>query len=106
VAPAEFIEWLANIRVTLADKRETYIKTVREMGYYETNPEEVEVATNGILDFEDSVEDMWEFTLGKTDVSGLDNALARMWQANEHINDAMRMNRNFRGGLEDEWGFM
>lgn len=104
--PEAFLEWLSKIRIVLADKRETYIRTVREMGYYDTRPDEVEVATNAILDFEDAVEDMWAFTLGQTDVSGLDNALAKMWEANERINVAMRMNRDFRAGLEDDWGFM
>jgi hypothetical protein len=106
ISPADFIEWLANIRVTLAGKRASYINTVRDMGYQDANPEEVDIAVNGILDFEDAIEDMWEFTLGKTDISGLDTALAKMWQANEMINDAMRLNRGFRAQLEDDWGYM
>jgi hypothetical protein len=106
VTPAAFIEWLANIRVKMAEKRQQYIDTVREIGYFDTRQEEVEVASNGILDFEEAIEDMWAFTLGETDVSGLDNALAKMWQANERINEAMRMNREFRAGIEDDWGFM
>jgi ribosomal protein L40E len=106
VTPQAFIEWLTQIRGTLEGKRNLYIKTIQETGYYDMHREEVDIATVGILDFEDAVEDMWEFTLGKTDISGLDTALAKMWQANEKINEAMRMNRGFRAQLEDDWGYM
>lgn len=106
VTPEAFIEWLAVTRQTILEKGDVYVKTVGEMDYYETHPQEVEMAVNGIKDFEESVEQMWDFTLGKTDISGLDTALAKMWQANEQINEAMRLNRGFRAQLEDDWGYM
>lgn len=106
ISPEQFIEWLAKIRVLLVAKRDSYIKTVGEMDYYEAHAQEVEMAIEGIYAFEDAVEEMWQFTLGQTDISGLDTALANMWQANEKINEAMRLNRSFRAGLEDDWGFM
>lgn len=106
VSPEAFIEWLAKIRVLLVAKRDSYIKTVAEMGYYDAHPDEVELAIAGIYAFEDAVEEMWAFTLGETEQSALDNALAAMWQANEQINEAMRLNRGFRAQLEDDWGFM
>lgn len=106
VTPEAFIEWLSKIRVSLHNKRENYVKTVGEMDYYDAHPQEVDLAVQGIYAFEDAVEEMWDFTLGQTDISGLDNALANMWQANEQINEAMRMNRGFRAQLEDDWGYM
>lgn len=106
VPPEAFIEWLAQVRVLLRQKEESYIKTVGEMDYYDAHPQEVEVAVNAIKDFGEAVEKMWDFTKGETDISGLDTALAEMWQANEQINEAMRMNRGFRAQLEDDWGYM
>jgi hypothetical protein len=104
--PEAFIDWLADIRVKLASKRDGYIDTVQKMGYYDTHPQEVDIAVEGITAFGEAVEEMWDFTLGQTDISGLDSALAAMWQANEKINEAMRMNRGFRAQLEDDWGYM
>lgn len=106
VKPDEFITWLDGARAHLATKRTNYMQTIQETGYYDMHSVEVDEAMNGILDFEAAVEEMWQFTLGKTEVSALDEALARMWVANERINEAMRMNRGFRAKLEDDWGYM
>lgn len=106
VTPKDFIDWLQQIRDRMAERRDVYMRTIQETGYYDMHSPEVDEAMNGILDFEGAVEEMWSFTLGETDVSGLDMALARMWQANERINSAMRMNRGFRAKLEEDWGYM
>lgn len=102
----DFAQWLNETISKLLSKRQDYMLTVRESGYIETHPAEVDLAMNGILDFEDSANDMLEFANSDTDISALDAALAKMWQANEAINDAMRLNRSFRAQLEDDWGYM
>ncbi len=102
----ELGQWLIETIGKLLNKRQDYMMTVRESGYIETHPAEVDLAMNGILDFEDAANDMLEFANSEADVSELDAALAKMWQANEAINDAMRMNRSFRAQLEDDWGYM
>lgn len=106
ISKGDFTIWLADVKGVLEAKREAYMEAVRQAGYYDMHPEEVEIAINAILDFEDSVNDMCDYALGETEVSALDAALAKMWDANERINEAMRMNRGFRAQLEDDWGYM
>ena len=103
---SEFAVWLGQVLDTLLNKRQDYMTTVRESGYIETHPAEVDLAMNGILDFEEAANDMLDFARSEADIAALDAALAKMWQANEAINDAMRMNRSFRAQLEDDWGYM
>lgn len=106
LARPEFAVWLNETIERLLAKRQDYMLTVRESGYIETHPAEVDLAMNGILDFEEAASDMLEFARSQADISALDAALAKMWQANDAINDAMRMNRSFRAQLEDDWGYM
>ncbi len=106
VSPAEFIDWLAEGKVEMANRRSLFLEAVETSGDDEEDKTQIEEALEGILDFEDAIEEMWAFTLGQTGVEGLDSALATMWRANARINDAMRNNRQYRASLEEDWGFM
>ena len=106
VSPAEFIDWLAEGKVEMANRRSLFLEAVEASGDDEEDKTQIEEALEGILDFEDAIEEMWAFTLGQTGVEGLDSALATMWRANARINDAMRNNRQYRASLEEDWGFM
>lgn len=106
VTPAEFIEWLGEAKVEMENRRNLYLVAVEASGDDEEDQAQIQEALEGILDFEDAIEEMWAFTLGQTGVEGLDSALATMWRANARINDAMRNNRQHRASLEEDWGFM
>lgn len=106
VTPAQFIEWLSEARVEMEKRRELYLQAVEASGDDTEDKAQVQEAFEGILDFEEAIEEMWAFTLGQTGVEGLDSALATMWRANARINDAMRNNRQHRASLEEDWGFM
>ena len=61
----------------------------------------------GILEFEEAMEMMKLFADNdETDFSVLDAALQKMWDGNEMCNEAMRINRDFRAKLEEDWGYM
>jgi hypothetical protein len=103
VTPAAFVEWLAESRQQMWARRDAYVAAA-EATADEDDQTQIREALEAILDFEDAIEEMWAFTLGQTGVSGLDDALAQMWQANQRINEAMRKNRDFRASLTDDWG--
>ncbi len=106
VTPAQFIDWLSEARVEMETRRNLFIEAVDASGDDDDGKAQVQEALEGILDFEEAIEEMWAFTLGQTGVEGLDSALATMWRANARINEAMRNNRQYRASLEDDWGFM
>lgn len=106
VSPAQFIDWLAEAKVEMETRRGLFLEAVDASGDDDEDKAQIEEALEGILDFEEAIEEMWAFTLGQTGVEGLDSALSTMWRANARINDAMRNNRQYRASLEEDWGFM
>lgn len=106
VTPHAFIEWLEEARRQMEARRNLFLDAVEASGEDPEDQAQIQEALEGILDFEEAIEEMWAFTLGETDVSALDSALSKMWQANGRINQAMRNNREHRASLEEDWGFM
>ena len=61
----------------------------------------------GILEYEESMEMMRLFAANhEIEMAVLDAALQKMWDGNEKCNEAMRINRDFRAKLEEDWGYM
>lgn len=106
VAFADFSSWFSSVQGTLMAKRDGYVALIRDGGYYEVNSDEVDMGLTGIFDFETAMEMIEEFITGAAEQSQLDEALRLMWEATEKVNEAMRMNRDFRNGLDDDWGYV
>ncbi|MBI3928288.1 MAG: hypothetical protein HY319_22280 [Armatimonadetes bacterium] len=104
-SPEEYADWLQNISRLLAQKARYLIDLYHSTGYYEYGAEEVEMGITGIQDYEQAMETMWEF-IEDGDPRHIERGLELMWEGNEKINEAMRLNREFRRRLEDEWGYM
>jgi hypothetical protein len=102
----QFGTWLGTIRKSLVGQRDRYIEMIKTSGYYEFSSDEVDMGMTGILDYEEGMEMMSEFANNGADFSVLDKALQRMWDGNEKCNEAMRINREFRAQLEEDWGYM
>lgn len=101
----EFFEFLQNIYATLAEKRLGTEGFIQEAGYEEYSGDEVRQGRDGMDHYELGMQEMSLF-IEDGDVSHLDHGLDLIWQGNERINDAMRINRMERRKLEDEWGWM
>ena len=101
----EFGAWLENIQKALNEKAGYLVNLIHESGYYEHNMDEVEHCFTGIENYEKGMNEMWQY-IEDGDMANLDRGLEIMWEGNELINEAMRMNREFRRGLEEEWGYM
>ncbi|MBI3928287.1 MAG: hypothetical protein HY319_22275 [Armatimonadetes bacterium] len=104
-SPGEYGEWLRNISGLLAQKTRYLIWLYESTpGYYESSSDEVDMGISGIQDYEESMEIMWGFVEDGQTVH-IDQGLQLMWEGNEKINEAMRLNREFRRRLEEEAGF-
>lgn len=102
----QFSNWLGYIKGTLVGQRERYIDLIKTSGYYEFGSDEVDMGMTGILDFEEAMEMMSSYATNGADQSILDAALEKMWEGNQKCNEAMRINRDFRAKLEEDWGYM
>ena len=103
--PDEFLAWLEEIWATLKDKAADYVSHIEDSGYYNDQTDEVENCFTGIEQYETGMETMRQY-VDTGDVGYLDQGLQIIWEGNEYINEAMRMNREFRRNLEEEWGYM
>ena len=103
----EFLEWLETLAPDLLGKRTRYVERVKEFGFFEENPDEVEMCLTGILEYEESIMMMGgACQTEEMDFAVLDHALQKMWEGNEKINEAMRLNRAYRAKMEEDWGYM
>lgn len=101
----EFFDFLQNIYALLADKRSGTEQLIQETGYEEYSDDEVRQGRDGMDHYEMGMQEMSLF-VEDGDTAHLDHGLDLIWQGNERINDAMRINRAERKKLEDEWGWM
>jgi RNase P subunit RPR2 len=103
----QFATWLGTVQQMLVGQRDRYIEMIRTSGYYDFSSDEVDMGMTGILDYEEAMEMMVLFAGDdEADMSILDAALEKMWDGNEKCNEAMRINRDFRAKLEEDWGYM
>lgn len=102
----DFGKWLGNIRQLLLNQRERYVDMIRTANYYDDSSDEVDMSMTGIFEYEEAMEMMSLFASSEADISALDGALQKMWEGNEKINEAARINRQFRAQLEEDWGYM
>ncbi len=104
-ATEDFFEFLQNIYTLLADKRSGTEQLIQESGYEEYADDEVRQGRDGMDHYEMGMQEMSLF-VEDGELSHLDLGLDLIWQGNERLNDAMRINRAERKKLEDEWGWM
>ncbi|MFA5504956.1 MAG: zinc ribbon domain-containing protein [Vulcanimicrobiota bacterium] len=103
----QFSNWLDHIQRSLLNQRDRYVELIQSSGYYEYGSAEVDMGMTGILEYEEAMEMMKLFADSEeTDFAVLDSALQKMWDGNEKCNEAMRINRDFRAKLEEDWGYM
>lgn len=104
-SPQELKQWLENMETMLAKRRDYLINVIKGADYYEYRSEEVELGVTGVFDYEEGMNMMSSF-IEDGNPMHLDVGLEKIWEGNEKINEAMRMNREFRRKLEEEWGYM
>ncbi|MHB2020660.1 MAG: hypothetical protein ACYCW6_27295, partial [Candidatus Xenobia bacterium] len=99
---SQFREFLEHISGLLAEKAEAIISTIREHEYDKDYPDEVEMGLDGVRGFESGLQEMWMFSQD-SDPRHVHDGLAMIWEGNQKIINAMRLNREMRAALAEEW---
>lgn len=92
-------EFLLQISETLAEKGLACRTFIEESGYRSEAEEEVDEGLSGIEHYEYGMQEMWQF-LDDGDLAHLAAGLKIIWEGNEKINQAMRLNRESREDLD------
>ncbi len=95
----EFGEFLNNIYEDLGAKAQEMREIILEEKYEEINGEEVTMGGSGIDLYDSGMQEMSYF-LEDGEEHHLDEGLALIWEGNEKINEAMRLNREGRDNLD------
>lgn len=95
----EFNEFLVNIYGVLSAKAQECRDIITEENYEETDGSEVEHGVSGMDLYEAGMQEMSLF-LEDGEMVHLDEGLALIWEGNEKINEAMRINRESRDNLD------
>lgn len=99
----EFGAFLETMSETLRTKREVYTGALGD--YAEFATEEVELASQGMNDFEQGMEELWNYIESK-DKDSIHRAMELITSGNDKINKAMALNRASRSDLADEFGYV
>ena len=95
----EFHEFLFNIYEDLSAKARELHEIIETEKYIEYAEKEVHCGVAGLDLFEAGMHEMSVY-LEDGDITHLDGGLARIWEGNEKINEAMRINRENREELD------
>lgn len=95
----EFHDFLVNIYETLSAKAQECREIIVAENYEELSQEEVSSGASGMDLYEAGMQEMWLF-LEDGEFVHLDEGLALIWEGNEKINEAMRLNRVERDNLD------
>jgi hypothetical protein len=102
VSSQEFLAWLASNYEIMDQRANAYVDYMEETGYIEYQTQEVLLSFEGLEDYDAGCQQFFLYC-EDGDLSRLDAGLELIWQGNEKINEAMRLNRQFRKSLEEEW---
>lgn len=98
-SPEEFNEFLVNIYEDLSAKAQEMREIIATENYGEFAKDEVECGLAGLDLFESGMQELSVF-LEDGEFVHLDEGLALIWEGNEKINEAMRLNREGRDNLD------
>jgi hypothetical protein len=95
----DFEAFLLHVFEVLTEKAAECRTLIEETCYHEEAPEEVETGLGGVDLYEIGMQELWLY-LQDGDVSHLEEGLRLVWEGNEKINEAMRINRDSREDLD------
>lgn len=98
----DFANWLERLSAELAHKARGIMDTIEACNYWKDGAEEIEMGLSGVQHFEEGMGELWQFTQDG-DPGHLEQGLVMVWEGNQRIIEAMRINRDSRQDLALEW---
>lgn len=95
----DFEAFLLHVYETLTEKAVDCRAFIEESRYHEESPDEVETGLRGVDLYEVGMQELWQY-LQDGEASHLEEGLRLLWEGNEKINEAMRINRESREDLD------
>jgi hypothetical protein len=95
----EFEAFMLHVYETLTARAADCRAFIEETCYRDEAPDEVDNGLRGLDLYEVGMQEMWLF-LQDGDLGHLDAGLEMVWEGNEKINEAMRLNRDSREDLD------
>jgi hypothetical protein len=101
--PEQFKKFMEDISSFLAKKAQEIVELIQQTNYTaDGGEEEVSVGMQGIEAFEKGMEEMYHYA-EDLDPEHLEQGLRMIWEGNQLILEAMRINRENRRQLIDQW---
>lgn len=91
----DFRRWLEDLSGQMARKASAILGYIDAQRYRDDSPDEVCYGLAGIERFESGLSELWQYTQD-LDASHLDLGLSLVWEGNDLILEAMRLNRETR----------
>lgn len=98
----QFRIWIENQLDILNRDGEAIVQFLQENNYWQQSEEEVAVGLAGVEAYAEGAAELWQYTQD-LDPSHLDRGVDTLYRANENIIDAMRLNRERREKLAEEY---
>jgi len=102
VAPEEFRGWLEDLSAKMAEKSRAIVDYIHAQSYRDDSPDEVANGMAGIEAFEAGLSDLWQYTFD-LESDRLDRGIRQVWEGNDLILEAMRLNRETRETTSLAW---
>lgn len=102
ITVAHFSSYLQELSNILAQRAQSIYDNLEETDYYAENADEVDMGVAGVQSYESGVNLLWEY-VDDANPAHIDEGLLLIWEGNQRIIEAMRINRQSREDLALLW---
>lgn len=99
---AEFITYLQDLSNILTTRAQAIYDNFQATDYWAENGDECEIGISGVESYEAGVNELWAY-VEELDPERISNGLVMIWEGNQRIIEAMRINRENREALALLW---
>lgn len=98
----QFSSFLSETAIILTSRAQDILDNIRATSYDKENVEEVDMGLSGVDLYQGGINELWQFA-DDGDATHLETGLALIWDGNQRIIEAMRINRESREALALLW---
>lgn len=102
VTVEHFVAYMTDLSNILSQRAQSIYDNFQATDYWSENGEECEIGVSGVESYEAGVNEIWAF-IEDGDPSHINEGLVMIWEGNQRIIEAMRINRENREALALLW---